>query len=129
MVVAILKNMARRDVGWIYIADHYTMSRRRGEKYHLHTLKIRKLNIMYQPREPKEGEPVFKLMGDDPLTPLFAEAYGYMMQGQIAMAKNALSKLNTMIDPLPPGDPKILSCFRFAEKCRERQINQIKNPN
>ena len=76
---------------------------------------------MYQPRKPKDGEKVFSLMGDDPLTPLFVEAYGYIIQGQLAMAQDALTKINARFDPLPSGDPKVISCFRFASEARKRQ--------
>jgi len=82
---------------------------------------------MFKPRDVREGEQVFALLGDDPLTPQFAEAYGYLIQGQLALAQEVLSKMSVSLDPLPPGDAKVISCFRFAEACRERQRERALN--
>jgi len=76
---------------------------------------------MFKPRDVREGEQVFALLGDDPLTPLFAEAYGYLIQGQLSMAQEAITKMSTIIEPLPAYDPKVRSCFAFANDCRDRQ--------
>lgn len=76
---------------------------------------------MFKPRDVREGEQVFALLGDDPLAPLFAEAYGYLIQGQLGMAQEALAKMSAIIEPLPVYDPKVRSCFEFANDARERQ--------
>ena len=76
---------------------------------------------MFKPRDAREGEMIFALLGDDPLTPLFAEAYGYLIQGQLNLAQEALTKMSAIHEPLPAHDLKVRSCFVFANDARERQ--------
>lgn len=76
---------------------------------------------MFKARDVNEGEQVFALLGDNPLTPQFAEAYGYIIQGQLSMAQDVLVKMSVSLEPLPSGDEQVISCFRFAADCRERQ--------
>ena len=76
---------------------------------------------MFKPRDAREGEMIFALLGDDPLTPLFAEAYEYLIQGQLNLAQEALAKMSAIIEPLPAHDVKVRSCFTFANDARERQ--------
>ena len=50
-----------------------------------------------------------------------AEAYGYLIQGQLNLAQEALAKMSAIIEPLPAHDVKVRSCFTFANDARERQ--------
>jgi hypothetical protein len=66
-------------------------------------------------------EPVFTLLGRDPVAPALIEAWAYLRSGQIGAAEIAFrqaSDASTHISPQMPGEAQIRSAFEVAEECR-----------
>ena len=74
---------------------------------------------MYKPHLPREDEPFFALLARDEAAPHFARAYGYYLQGQVAMAQQELAKIGVIMAelfPLPAHHSKVRSCFETADE-------------
>jgi hypothetical protein len=66
-------------------------------------------------------EPVFTLLGRDPMAPPLIEAWAYLRSGQIQAAEIAFKQAMdaaTHIQPQLPGEAQIRSAFEVAEECR-----------
>jgi hypothetical protein len=66
-------------------------------------------------------EPVFTLLGRDPMAPSLIEAWAYLRSGQIGAAEIAFRQAMdaaTHVQPQMPGEAQIRSAFEVAEECR-----------
>ena len=73
----------------------------------------------YQKAE--DDEPVFTLLGRDPMAPSLIEAWAYLRSGQIGAAEiafRAAADAAAHISPQMPGEAQIRSAFEVAEKAR-----------
>lgn len=76
------------------------------------------MNSVYQPSVPKEGEPYFTVLGRDKKAASIARLYGYLLMGQVDMAKRELDtaiSVTVQSQPMPPHDAKVRSCFDCGE--------------
>jgi hypothetical protein len=67
------------------------------------------------------GEPVFTLLGRDPMAPALIEAWAYLRSGQIGAAEIAFRQAvdaATHVQAQMPGEAQIRSAFEVAEDCR-----------
>lgn len=69
----------------------------------------------------ESDEPVFTLLGRDPMAPALIEAWAYLRSGQFGAAEIAFRQAMdaaTHVQPQMPGEAQIRSAFEVAEECR-----------
>lgn len=70
----------------------------------------------------EDEEPVFTLLGRDPVAPSLIEAWAYLRSGQVGAAEiafKAATDASSFIDAQMPGEAQIRSAFEVAEECRK----------
>ena len=72
---------------------------------------------MFDPSNPRDGEPFFTLLGRDSAAPHLLRSWAYRRCGNLAMAQEEAAKANAVTSinvPQSPGDPQIISAFKIA---------------
>lgn len=83
---------------------------------------------MYKPHLARADEPFFVLLGRDDVAPHFARAYGYYLQGQVALAQDELSRIGSMVaqvTPLASHHDKVRSCFTIADEMTAYRRSEV----
>ena len=89
---------------------------------------------MFDPGNPKDGEPFFTLLGRDPAAPHIIRSWAFRRCGHHALAQQEVAKANAVTvheETQQPGDPQIASAFKIADEMEaylRREIVKRKNP-